>query len=98
MAYAVAGAGVVAFIVSGRGRIPRREIAIPVLAIAYLCFVFYNQSVGQDSPLSYFPWIAAAWCLAGLAVVLAAPGLAGRIGESLSAELARTEEQAVSTA
>ncbi|WP_431898372.1 APC family permease [Nonomuraea sp. bgisy101] len=98
VAYAVAGAGVVAFIVNGRGGIPKREIAIPVLAIAYLCFVFYNQSAGQDSPLSYFPWIAAAWCLVGLAVVLAAPGLAGRIGEGLSAELARPEEQAVAGA
>ncbi|MFF5208666.1 APC family permease [Streptosporangium sp. NPDC000396] len=87
VAYAVAGAGVIAFITSGRGRIPRHEIVIPVLAIAYLCFVFYNQSMGQASPLSYFPWVAAAWCLAGLVAVLAAPKLARRIGERLTAEL-----------
>ncbi|MEV8631924.1 APC family permease [Streptosporangium sp. NPDC051023] len=91
VAYAVAGAGVIAFIISGRGRIPRHEIVIPVLAIAYLCFVFYNQSVGQASPLSFFPWIAAAWCLAGLVAVLAAPKLARRIGERLTAELTGAE-------
>ena len=91
VAYAVAGAGVIAFILSGRGRIPRYEIVIPVLAIGFLCFVFYQQSVGQTSPYNYFPWIAGAWCLAGLATVLAAPQLARRIGERLTAELTRTD-------
>ncbi len=92
VAYAVAGAGVSAFILSGRGRIPKYEVVVPILAIGYLCFVFYNQSAGQDSPYNYFPWIAAAWCLAGLAIVLVAPGLARRIGERLTAELTTAVE------
>ncbi|MEU0572642.1 APC family permease [Nonomuraea sp. NPDC005983] len=89
VAYAVAAAGVVAFIVSGRGRIPRYEILVPVLAIAYLCYVFYQQS------LSLFPWIAGAWCLAGLVAVFAAPGLVRRIGERLTAEFAGPVEEDV---
>nr|WP_055502596.1 APC family permease [Nonomuraea pusilla] len=85
VAYAVAASGVAAFIVSGRGQVPKYEIVVPLLAIAYLCYVFYEQS------LSLFPWIAGAWCLAGLAAVLAAPGLARRIGERLTAELTRED-------
>ncbi|MER7499251.1 APC family permease [Nonomuraea pusilla] len=85
VAYAVAASGVAAFIVSGRGQVPKYEIVVPLLAIAYLCYVFYEQS------LSLFPWIAGAWCLAGLAAVLAVPGLARRIGERLTAELTRED-------
>jgi amino acid transporter len=85
--YAVAGAGVIAFTLSGRGRIPRWELIFPVLAIAFLGFVLYRQSTGQSPPFSSFPWIAGAWCLAGLAVVLAAPALDRRIGARLTSEL-----------
>ncbi len=58
--------------------------------IAYLLFVFYKQSSGQDAPYSYFPWIAGAWCLLGVVVILSAPALARRIGERLTSELTGT--------
>ncbi|MEV7382970.1 APC family permease [Streptomyces lydicus] len=85
--YAVAGVGVIVFTLSGRGRIPRRELVIPLAGLGYLCFVFYQQSTGQSAPYTYFPWIAAAWCATGLAVVLLAPSLARRIGARLTGEL-----------
>ncbi|MCN9241086.1 APC family permease [Streptomyces sp. RY43-2] len=88
VAYAVAGAGVIAFTLSGRGGIPRWEVVVPVAAIAYLVFVFTQQSTGQEAPYSYFPWIAGAWCLAGAAIVVLAPERAQRIGDSLRAEQA----------
>lgn len=89
--YGVAGAGVVRFIVSGRAPIPTWQIVVPIASIAYLAYVFYVQSTGQTPPISYFPLIAGAWCLTGLVVVLAAPQLARRIGESLTSELSTTD-------
>ncbi len=90
VAYAVAGAGVIAFTFSGRSAIPRWEAVLPTAGIAYLLFVFYKQSSGQEAPYSYFPWIAGAWCLLGVVVIVAAPALARRIGERLTAELTGT--------
>jgi amino acid transporter len=85
--YAVAAAGAAMFTLKGRGGIPRGEVVIPILAIAYLVYVYYKQSTGQVSPYSYFPYIAGGWCLLGLLVVVVVPGLATRIGTRLAAEL-----------
>ncbi|XVQ84442.1 APC family permease [Microbispora siamensis] len=90
VAYAVAGVGVIAFTFSGRSAIHRWEAVLPTVGIAYLLYVFYEQSSGQDAPYSYFPWIAGAWCLAGVVVIFAAPALTRRIGERLTAELTGT--------
>ncbi|MET7762834.1 APC family permease [Streptomyces sp. NPDC005393] len=90
VAYAVAGVGVIVFTLSGRGSIPRRELVIPVAGIGYLAFVFFKQSTGQTAPYTYFPWIVAAWCLIGVAIVLLAPSLAQRIGARLTGELTDT--------
>lgn len=85
--YALAGAGVIVFTLSGRGTVPRRELPIPVIGLGYLCFVFFKQSVGLSAPYTYFPWIATAWCLTGVAIILLAPSLARRIGTRLTSEL-----------
>lgn len=85
--YAVAAAGAIRFIASGKPGIALWEIIIPLLGIAYLAYVFYIQAFNQVAPYSYFPGIAAVWALFGLGVVLVAPGLARRIGGSLTAEL-----------
>jgi amino acid transporter len=87
VAYGVASAGVIVFTLSGRGHIPLWELAMPVLGIGYLGFVYVKQSTGQIEPYTWFPWIAGIWCLAGLAVVLAKPALAQRIGARLADEL-----------
>lgn len=87
VAYAVAGVGVIVFTLSGRGRVPRHELVVPVAGLGYLGFVFLQQSTGQSAPYTYFPWIAAAWCLTGGAVVLFAPALTRRIGARLTSGL-----------
>lgn len=94
VAYAVAGAGVIKFTLSGLGTIPRRELVVPMAGITYLIYVFVKQSTGQSAPYSYFPWIAGAWCLAGVVIVLAAPGLTQRIGARLTGELVSTGSDA----
>lgn len=90
VAYTVASVGVIIFTLSGRANIPRWELVLPVLGIAYLVFVYVKQSTGQVSPYTWFPWIAGAWCLLGLVVVLVRPDLAQRIGAGLTDELAAT--------
>ncbi|GLX49647.1 amino acid permease [Streptomyces hygroscopicus subsp. hygroscopicus] len=90
--YAVAGGGVIAFILSGGGRIRRWELVLPLTGICYLAFVFFKQSTGQTAPYTYFPWIAGAWCLAGGLVVLLAPALTRRIGDRLVKETQATAD------
>lgn len=77
----------IVFTLSGRGRVPRHELVVPVAGLGYLGFVFLQQSTGQSAPYTYFPWITAAWCLTGGAVVLFAPALTRRIGARLTSGL-----------
>jgi amino acid transporter len=56
-------------------------------------YVFYVQVKGQVSPYVYFPYYAAAWCLFALAVVVARPQLAKRMGETLTSQLHSTDEE-----
>jgi amino acid transporter len=66
--------------------------AIPALVgSVFTGYVFYIQSTGQSSPYNTFPYYAGGWCVLGLLIVLASPGLARTIGERLSrAELGDT--------
>ncbi len=91
VAYSVASAGVIYFTLKGHNTIPKWEIAIPVLGIGYLLFVFWEQR-GTDWPYTLFPWIAGAWCLIGLLVVLLAPSIAQRVGAHLTEELGDPDE------
>lgn len=86
VAYGMTSAGAITAIVVRKVGIPLWEAIIPVVAMAYLVYVFVIQIWGQEPPYTYFPWIAAAWCLTGLVVALARPGLARRIGASLLKE------------
>lgn len=86
VAYAVASAGVIYFTAKGNNTIPKREMVIPVLGIGYLLFVF-SQQLGTEWPYTLFPWIAGAWCLIGLLVILLAPSIAQRVGAHLTEEL-----------
>lgn len=86
VAYGMTSIGVIVFVLRGKRRIPKWEIVLPVLGLTYLAFVYSTQVIGQEAPYSYFPWISGAWCLIGLAIILAYPKLAQRIGNRLTAE------------
>jgi hypothetical protein len=60
------------------------ELVFPVAAIIVLGYVFYRNAVGQVYPFNWFPWVVAAWLLAGFAIIMAVPGLAQRIGANLT--------------
>ena len=86
IAYGMTSVGVIVHIFRGGNRIPKWEVVLPLLGLVYLAFVFFVQVIGQEAPYTYFPWIAGAWCLIGLVVVFALPGLVARIGARLSDE------------
>lgn len=97
VAYAVASIGVIVFTFSGRSRIPRWELVIPIAGIAYLGYVFVQQTSGQVPPYTYFPWIAGAWCAVGVAVIVFFPKMTQRIGARITHEIAAADPGAVPT-
>lgn len=91
--YAAVAIGVIGFILAKRADIRRIELVIPVVAVAYLVYVFYQQLVGVQPPYTVFPYLVAGWCLVGLAAVLVRPSLARRIGTHLTAEMGDDEAE-----
>jgi amino acid transporter len=86
VAYGMASVGAIRHTFRPDSPIRRWEVVLPALGIVYLVYVYVVQVAGQEAPYTYFPWMAAAWCLAGLVVILAAPSLADRIGARLTKE------------
>lgn len=86
VAYGMTSVGVIVYVFRGHGKIPKWEVILPVLGLIYLAFVYAVQVIGQEAPYTYFPWIAGAWCLVGLGIILARPSLAKRIGGRLAVE------------
>lgn len=98
IAYGMTSVGVIAHTFKARSRIPKWEAVIPLLGLAYLVFVYVVQVEGQEPPYSYFPWVAGAWCLIGLIIVLARPSLAQRIGNRLTEHDPLVDDAPASTA
>lgn len=86
VAYGMTSVGAIVFVLKRRAGIPKWEIIIPALGLIYLAFVYLVQVVGQEAPYTYFPWMAGAWCLIGIVIIWARPGLAQRIGGKLATE------------
>ena len=84
VAYAVTNVGAARMFLRDR-RERAWELLFPVAGIAVLIYVFDRNAVGQLYPFNWFPWVVAAWLVAGLAIILAVPGLASRIGANLTA-------------
>lgn len=86
VAYGMTSIGVIRYTFKPGSVIPKWEAIIPVLGLVFLAYVYVIQIAGQQPPYTYFPWIAGAWCLIGLVIVLVKPALANRIGSRLSME------------
>lgn len=86
VAYGMTSIGVIRYTLRPESKIPKWELIIPVLGVGYLAFVYLIQVRGQEPPYSYFPWVAGAWVLIGLIIVLSAPRVAERVGARLTAE------------
>ena len=94
VAYIVTNVGAIRFLWIGARRAPLWQIPIPLIAIAFLVYTIDKQVSGQVFPYDRFPWVVAGWLLASIVIVLAAPGLARRLG----AGLARREGLAIDSA
>jgi hypothetical protein len=86
VAYIVTNAGAMRFLFGRVRRAPLWQAAIPVIAIAFLAYTIYKNVKGAAFPYDRFPFVVAVWLLAGLAIVVALPGLARRIGAGLARE------------
>ncbi len=86
-AYVVAVVGAIRFLFfSGEPKVPMWQLAIPLLGGAFVCYTIYrNVFIGQTGALASTPEIEIAYLIVGLLVVLATPGLAGRVRRGLAA-------------
>jgi amino acid transporter len=87
VAYVLATIGAIRFLFfNGPPKAPRWQIVIPILGLAFVVYTIYrNIFVGQVGTFAHLPYIELAWLLVGLAVILVAPGLAGRVKAGLAA-------------
>lgn len=86
IAYGMTSVGVIRHTFRPNSGIAKWELIFPIAALVYLVYVYVIQVAGQVAPYTYFPWIAGAWCLIGLIIVLSWPALAKRIGGRLTLE------------
>jgi amino acid transporter len=84
VAYMVTNLGAIKFLwVDGR-RAPLWQIPIPLIGMAIIGYTIYKQVTDQPFPYDRFPWVVAGWLVFSIVVVLAAPGLARRLGLGLA--------------
>jgi amino acid transporter len=63
---------------------PRWLMVIPILAVVILAYVLYKNVIPvPPAPYNRFPYIAGAWILVGVLVIVVQPRLAARIGSGL---------------
>jgi amino acid transporter len=87
IAYIATNLGAIKHLFFGAMKRPIWQIVFPVVGIAFLCFTIYKNVHGAAAPYSHFPWYVLAWLAVGLVLILAAPGVAKRVGERLTSEL-----------
>ncbi|MDO5697075.1 MAG: APC family permease [Dermatophilus congolensis] len=86
VAYGMTSIGALRFALRPGSPLKAWEAIIPLAGLAFLVLVYAIQVIGQEAPYTWFPWIAGAWCLVGLVIVLTNPALANRIGSRLATE------------
>ena len=86
--YVLASAGVIRLLFLGPERtVGTWEAIIPLAGLVVLLYTLYRNVIPLPEGRSLVaPAIAAAWLIAGVAFVLAAPGVAERAGERLTAD------------
>jgi amino acid transporter len=86
VAYLVTNVGAIRHLFIRARLAPRWELVFPVLGIAFLLYTLYRNIHGVLFPYSRFPLVVGIWLAIGLAIVVATPRLAQRIGVSLARE------------
>jgi amino acid transporter len=89
VAYIGTNVGAISHLFVRARRRPLWQLAIPIVAIAFVVFTIYKNVHGAAAPYSHFPWYVLAWLVVGGLIVALAPGVAKRIGTALTSEVAR---------
>jgi amino acid transporter len=84
VAYIVTNVGAIRHLFIKARRAPLWEIIIPLIGIAFLLYTLYKNVQGVDFPYNRFPLVVGIWLVIGLAIIIASPRLATRIGASLA--------------
>ncbi|HWF34536.1 MAG TPA: APC family permease [Solirubrobacteraceae bacterium] len=84
VAYLITNVGAIRHLFIRARRAPLWEIVFPLLGIAFLVYTLYKNVQGVAFPYSRFPLVVGIWLAVGLAIVVASPRLAHRIGVSLA--------------
>ena len=84
VAYIVTNVGAISYLFVRARRAPLYEIVIPILGILFLGYTIYKNVTGQVFPYSRFPLVVGIWLVVGLAIILATPRMATRIGAALA--------------
>jgi amino acid transporter len=87
VAYIATNLGAIKHLFVDAIRRPVWQLVFPVVGIAFLCFTIYKNVHGAAAPYDRFPWYVLAWLVVGALIILAAPGVAKRVGERLTGEL-----------
>jgi amino acid transporter len=87
VAYVLATVGAIRFLFfKGAPKAPMWQVAIPALGGAFVLYTIYrNVFIGQHGAFAHLPYIEAVYLVVGLAVVMVAPGLAGRVRVGMDA-------------
>jgi amino acid transporter len=100
VSYFVCNTGAIVYLyLRGERRAPLPEVAIPLIALAIIVYVLYQNTLADslEYPYTVFPLVVAGWLALGLAIAVFVPGLARRVGEGLAREeglaAAGTEER-----
>jgi amino acid transporter len=83
VAYVVTNIGAIKLFAFDRQEKPW-EMGISVVGILFLLYVLWRNVSDQVYPYNHFWQLVGVWLLVGLAIVLAVPGLARRIGSGLA--------------
>jgi amino acid transporter len=89
VSYFVCNTGAIVFLYfRGERRAPPAEIVIPLIALAIIVYVLYQNTLADTVQGAYakFPLVVGAWLLLGLLLAVFVPDLARRIGEGLARE------------
>jgi hypothetical protein len=89
VSYLVCNTGAIVYLyLRGERRAPVAEVVIPLIALAIIVYVLYQNTLADSLayPYTVFPLVIAGWLVLGLANILLVPGLARRVGEGLARE------------
>ena len=89
VSYFVCNTGAIVYLyLRGERRAPIPEVAIPLIALAIIVYVLYQNTLADslEYPYTVFPLVVAGWLALGLAIAVFVPGLARRVGEGLARE------------